>query len=132
MQALRAEVDTAVDRAEAAEARIKVLEQELLQKEQENSSLTHKVSLLETDLDKSEGKVADLKTAQANGELDKTTNDSLVRKIQLLEEELDAAEKNVKETVEKYVPHLPPDRTNTKRDILSFKAETSGREGRAL
>ena len=109
MQALRAEVDTAVDRAEAAEAKIKVLEQELLQKEQENSSLTHKVSLLETELDKSEGKVADLKTAQANGELDKTTNDSLVRKIQLLEEELDAAEKNVKETVEKYVPHRHPD-----------------------
>jgi hypothetical protein len=48
--------------------------------------------------------LADKKVALAEAETVKATNDSLVRKIALLEEELDAAEKNLKETVEKYVP----------------------------
>jgi len=101
MSQLRMEADNAVTRAEEAEAKNKKYEQALLEKDQEITSLSHRLGLLESDLDKAEEKVKDYKTAQADGENSKMTNEGLIRKIQLLEEELDAAEKNVKETVEK-------------------------------
>jgi tropomyosin, fungi type len=103
MNQLRLEADNAVNRAEDAEAKNKKYEQLLLEKDQEITSLQHKLSILDTDLEKAEAKLADSKAAQEEGEHSKTTNEGLVRKIQLLEEELDAAEKNVKETVEKCV-----------------------------
>ena len=86
---------------------MKKLEQELLSKEQENTSLQHKVDMLEANLDKSEAMVMELKGAGEEGDSAKANNESLTRKVQLLEEELDVAEKNVKETVEKYVAQLP-------------------------
>jgi predicted nucleic acid-binding Zn-ribbon protein len=106
MASLRAESDSAVERAEQAEAKNKKLEQLLLEKEQEITSLQHKLSLAETSLDKSEQQVADLKKSQAAGQNDAVTAEGLQRKVQLLEEELDNAEKNVKETMEKLVPDL--------------------------
>ena len=132
MSALRTEADAAVDRAEAAEAKIKKLEQELLGKEQDVTSLTHKLDVLEGQLADAEGKLGVAKSAQQEGELSKATSDELRRKIQLLEDELDAAEKNAKETVEKYVPHRHPDRPILSVMHLRFQAETSGREGGAL
>ena len=118
--------------AEEAEAKNKKLEQLLLEKEQEISSLNHKLSVMDADLEKAEGKLTEAKAAQLEGESSKSVNEGLQRKIQLLEEELDAAEKNVKETVEKYVPHRHPDRPILSVMHLRFQAETSGREGGAL
>ncbi|KAG8903554.1 tropomyosin [Tulasnella sp. 417] len=103
LAALRTEADNAVDRAEAAEAKNKKYEQELLVKDQEIASLTHKLGVMEGDLDKAETKLADLKKADADGEAGRSTNDALSRKVALLEEELDTAEKTTKETVDKYV-----------------------------
>ena len=65
MQSLRAEADAAVARAEEAEAKNKKYEQLLLEKEQEITSLQHKVSVLDADLEKAEAKLADLKAARA-------------------------------------------------------------------
>ncbi|KAK0489105.1 tropomyosin [Armillaria novae-zelandiae] len=101
MNNLRIEADNAVTRAEEAEAKNKKYEQALLEKDQEITSLQHKLALLDADLEKAEGKVQEYKLAQEEGEHSKSTNDSLQRKVQLLEEELDVAEKNVKDTVEK-------------------------------
>jgi len=103
MNALRAEADAAVARAEDAEAKNKKYEQDLLEKDQNITSLNHKISVLDGELERAEAKLKELKDAQADGEHSKTTNDGLARKIVLLEEELDAAEKNVKETTEKCV-----------------------------
>ena len=103
LQSLRAEADNAVARAEEAEAKNKKYEQTLLEKEQEITSLQHKISVLDADLEKAEGKLTDLKSAQEDGEQSKTANEGLQRKIQLLEEELDAADKNLKEAMDKYV-----------------------------
>lgn len=101
LSSLRAEADHAVTRAEDAEAKNKKFELELLQKDQEIASLTHKLGVLEEDLDKAEHTVAELKQSTAEGEAGRSTNEKLTRKIQLLEEELDTSEKNVKETVER-------------------------------
>jgi len=101
LASLRTEANNAIDRAEQAEAKNKLLDQVLLEKDQEITSLNHRLGVLETDLEKAEAKVADYKTAREEGETSKQTNENLLRKIQLLEDELDAAEKNVKETVEK-------------------------------
>jgi tropomyosin len=100
---LRAEADAAAERAEAAEAKNKKYEQLLLEREQENASLAHKLSVLEGDLEKAENKNAELKKSSGDVDSSRATADGLQRKIQLLEEELDAAEKNVKDTVEKSV-----------------------------
>lgn len=103
LQNLRAEADNAIVRADEAEAQNKKYEQLLLEKDQEITSLQHKLGVLDGELEKAEGKVTEYKSVQEEGEHSKTTNEALIRKIQLLEEELDAAEKNVKETVEKCV-----------------------------
>jgi len=97
----RAGHDAAVDRAELAEAKNKKYEQLLLEKDQEITSLAHKLSILDADLEKAEAKINESKAAQEEGEHSKSSNEALTRKVQLLEEELDAAEKNVKETMEK-------------------------------
>ena len=101
LSALRGEADAAVERAEAAEAKCKKLELELLAKEQEITSLQHKNTILETDLEKYEGELSVAKKANEAGGNTQVTMENLTRKCQLLEDELDAAEKNVKETVEK-------------------------------
>ncbi|KAE9399925.1 actin filament-coating protein tropomyosin [Gymnopus androsaceus JB14] len=87
---LRLEADAAIERAEASEAKNKKLEQALLEKEQEITSLTHRLAVADEQLEKNVDNVGS-----------KTTSEGLQRKIQLLEEELDAAEKNAKDTVEK-------------------------------
>jgi tropomyosin len=108
LAALRTEADVAIDRAEAAEAKNKKYEQELLQKDQEITSLNHRLTLLDSELGDSEAKAVKYKADLDEAERGKATNESLTRKIELLEEELDAAEKNVKETVEKCVPFSVP------------------------
>ena len=92
-----------MDRAEAAEAKNKAYEQQILEKDAEIKSLQHNLSILDANLEKAEAKLSESKAAQEEGEHSKTTNEGLIRKVQLLEEELDAAEKNVKETMEKSV-----------------------------
>jgi tropomyosin, fungi type len=101
MTILRAEADAAVERAEQAEARNKAFEQEILKKDQEISSLTHRLGLAETNVETLEQKLAQLKSKSDEEGVGRSANDNLVRKVQLLEEELDTAEKNAKETVEK-------------------------------
>lgn len=101
LNALRVEADTAIARAEEAETKNKKFDQILLEKDQEITSLQHKLNVAEGQLETNESKLSELKNAQQDGEATRQTSDSLVRKVQLLEEELDAAEKNVKETVEK-------------------------------
>jgi len=80
---------------------VKKLEQELLSKEQDNASLTHKLSIAEADLDKAEAKLSEAKHASEEGEQNKSANQELLRKVALLEDELDAAEKNLKDCNEK-------------------------------
>lgn len=104
LAALRAEADTAVERAEAAEAKNKQLEQLLLGKDQEITSLNHRLNVIDSTLHESEENLAKTKSALEEAEHGKATNESLTRKIELLEDELDTAEKNLKETVEKCVP----------------------------
>ncbi len=77
--------------------------QAILEKDQELSSLQHKLQLAEAELEKSEAKVKELKAASEEGETHRTTGENLARKVQLLEEELDKAEKDLKDTTEKWV-----------------------------
>ncbi|CAO1631346.1 unnamed protein product [Parajaminaea phylloscopi] len=101
LNSLRQEADAALERAEDAEAKNKRLEHELLQKEQEIASLSHKNDLLEQNLDKADAKLTEHKSAAEAHAGSQDTADTLQRKIALLEEELDNAEKNLRETTEK-------------------------------
>jgi len=101
LNSLRTEADASIARAEDAESKNKKYEQEILTKDQDITSLSHKVSLLEADLEKTEAKLTEAKAHHEEGETHKGANESLNRKVQLLEEELDTAEKNLKDTVEK-------------------------------
>ncbi|KAF9059714.1 tropomyosin [Rhodocollybia butyracea] len=98
---LRLEADHAIERAEAAEAKNKKLEQLLLEKEQEITSLQHKLNVVEADMEKADGELDKMKRQNMEQIGSQTTSEGLQRKVQLLEEELDAAEKNAKDTVEK-------------------------------
>jgi tropomyosin, fungi type len=103
MASLRAEADNAIVRAEEAEAKNKKLEQLLLEKDQEITSLNHRLGVLDGELEKAETKITEYKQSSADGESSKQTSENLTRKVQLLEDELDNAEKNNKETIEKSV-----------------------------
>lgn len=72
-----------------------------MQKDQEITSLQHKLSLMENDLEKAEGKLQDHKATKEEHDNSQVNVDGLSRKIAMLEEELDTAEKNLRETTEK-------------------------------
>lgn len=115
MNQLRLEADEAAAKVEDLQSKIKVLEQENLQKEQEITSLSHKNSVLESEVDKLETQVKELKSAAEDGAQTGTQNETLTRRLQLLEEEAEEADKTLRETNEKYVRieihPLPDDET---------------------
>jgi tropomyosin len=101
MNILRQQADESQIMVEELKARIKILEQENLTKEQEISSLSHRNSLLEEEVDKLEKELANAKSAADNGAAHSSELDALQRKVQLLEDEAEEADKNLRETNEK-------------------------------
>jgi tropomyosin len=103
MSALRLETDNANAKVEELQAKVKVLEQENLSKEQEITSLQHKNNLLEAQVEKLEEDVKAHKTKSEESGNALTHNETLQRRLQLLEEEAEEADKNLRETNDKYV-----------------------------
>lgn len=101
MNTLRIEADEAAAKAEELQQKVKALEQDNLQKEQEITSLTHKNGLLEAEVDKLETAIKDHKAAAETGTQHGTENEALQRRLQLLEEEAEEADKNLRETNDK-------------------------------
>ncbi|KAI5848672.1 tropomyosin [Morchella snyderi] len=101
MNTLRLETEQAQQKNEELAARVKVLEQENLTKEQEIASLTHRNSLLDGEVEKLEKQLSEAKSAADTGAAHGSEVDSLSRKVQLLEEEAEEADKNLRETNEK-------------------------------
>lgn len=110
MNALRIEADEATAKVEELSADKKRLEQENLAKEQEITSLTHKNQLLESEVEKLETSLKDVKAMADESTQAGTHNESLTRRVQLLEEEAEEADKNLRETNEKYVSFITPNR----------------------
>lgn len=79
------EANNAVTRAEEAEEKLKKYDQVVLEKDQEITSMTHEVTVLEAELDKVDAWVAASKAAQEDGESSKIVNENLGRKVALLE-----------------------------------------------
>ena len=107
MDALRVEADESAAKAEDLQTKVKTLEQENLQKEQEITSLQHKQRMLEQENEKLEDMHGKAKKEADASAQHGTQNESLQRKVQLLEEEAEENDKNLRETNEKYAPHLP-------------------------
>ncbi|KAF9948021.1 hypothetical protein BGZ65_008360 [Modicella reniformis] len=101
LASVRAEVDTAVARAEAAEAKIKILNDEHTQKDHEITSQRNKLARADEDLARAEDRVAETRINMDGGETPKNVGDVLMRKVSLLESELDNAERNLRDTVDK-------------------------------
>jgi hypothetical protein len=79
------EADNTVTRAEEAEEKLKKYDQVGLEKDQEITAMTHKVTVLDAELDKVDAQVAASKAAQEDGESSKIVNENLGRKVALLE-----------------------------------------------
>lgn len=101
MNSLRIEADEATAKVQELQDKVKALEQENLQKEQEITSLTHKNSLLESEVEKLEGGIKEAKAVAEEGSQHGTQNETLQRRLQLLEEEAEEADKNLRETNDK-------------------------------
>lgn len=106
MNQLVIKADEATAEAEEAKTRVKTLEQENLQKEQEITSLQHKNGLLEAEVEKLEAQIKDAKAAGEEGAQHGTQNEALQRRLQLLEDEAEEADKNLRETNDKYAAPL--------------------------
>lgn len=101
MNTLRIEADEATAKVQELQEKVKILEQENLQKEQEITSLTHKNNLLETEVEKLESGIKEAKAVAEEGSQHGTQNETLQRRLQLLEEEAEEADKNLRETNDK-------------------------------
>ena len=101
MNQLRVEVEESTATAEELKAKVKTLEQDNLQKEQEITSLQHKNGLLESEVEKLETEIKNHKGAAEEGHQHGTQNEALQRRLQLLEEEAEEADKNLRETNDK-------------------------------
>jgi tropomyosin len=101
MNALRIEADDSAAKAEEYKARVKTLESETTQKEQEITSLTHKNQVLESEVEKLEGQVKTYKDEAGAGAAAGTQAESLTRKIQVLEEEAEESDRTIRELNEK-------------------------------
>jgi len=101
MNSLRLEADEATAKVEELQAKVKVLEQENLAKEQEITSLSHKNGLLESEVEKLDNSVRDLKGIAYKNTEHSTQNETLQRRLQLLEDEAEEADKALRETNEK-------------------------------
>lgn len=106
MNTLRIEADENAAKAEESKKRVKELEQDNLQKEQEITSLTHRNQLLETEVEKLETSIKEVKAAAGESSQHSQQNEALTRRLQLLEEEAESADKTLRETNEKYTSRL--------------------------
>lgn len=102
MNSLRLEADENASKAEELKTKVKELEQDNLQKEQEITSLTHRNQLLESEVEKLDTSVKDLKKEADGSASHSAQNESLTRRLQVLEEENENADKTLRETNEKY------------------------------
>ncbi|KAJ7761825.1 actin filament-coating protein tropomyosin [Mycena metata] len=93
---LRTEADTANMRADKAEAKVKTLDQTILDNGHAIKSLQVRLQQAESALEKMEHTVLDCKSAKEEAETGRATIDGLSRKITLLEGQLDRAEQTVK------------------------------------
>ncbi|KAI7879246.1 hypothetical protein K492DRAFT_131649, partial [Lichtheimia hyalospora FSU 10163] len=96
---LRAEVEAANTRADEAEAKVKKLEDEHIQKEHETSSLESRVKLLQEQLDKAE---SDFKEASENFREADLRAEQFEKKANNLQQELDNMESKHEEMCGKY------------------------------
>ena len=103
MNSLRLEADDNAAKAEEMKAKVKALEQDNLQKEQEITSLTHRNQLLESEVEKLETGIKEAKSMAGEASQHGQQNEQLTRKLQLLEEEAETADKSLRETHEKYI-----------------------------
>lgn len=101
LTALREEVNAANARADAAEGDAKRLQDELIQKDHEITSLKNKLILNEHELERAESRIKEVKVNLDEGETTKTVGEGLAKKVDLLETELDTAGRNLRETTEK-------------------------------
>ena len=101
MNSLRIEADENAAKAEELKAKVKSLEQDNLQKEQEITSLTHRNQLLEGEVEKLESSLKTAKDAAGESSQHSQQNETLTRRLQLLEEEAETSDKTLRETNEK-------------------------------
>jgi tropomyosin len=101
MNALRLEADESATRAEEYKNKLKALETENTQKEQEITSLTHKNQVLEGEVEKLEALVKTFKEEASSGAAAGTQAETLQRKIQVLEEEAEESDRTIRELNEK-------------------------------
>jgi tropomyosin len=101
MNSLRLEADEAASKVEELQSKVKVLEQDNLNKEQEITALQHRNGVLEGEVDKLETSITDFKKAAEEGSQHGTKNETLQRRLQLLEEEAEEADKTLREANEK-------------------------------
>ena len=101
MESLREEADASQAQADELKAKVKILEQENLAKEQEITSLTHKNQLLEAEVEKLDTSLKETKAALEVSGQQGTQNESLQRRLQILDQEAEESDRNLRETNEK-------------------------------
>lgn len=104
MNALRLEADESAQKAEELKAKVKALEAETMQKEQEITSLSHRNQVLESEVEKLEALVKTFKEEAGAGAAAGSQAETMQRKIQVLEEEAEESDRTIRELNEKWVP----------------------------
>ena len=106
MNSLRLEADDNAKQAEEYREKLKATQQQVLDLENQNKSLTHRNGLLQAEVDKLEQGVKEAKDLSDKSAQHGQQNEALTRRLQLLEEEAESADKTLRETNDKFVEHL--------------------------
>lgn len=103
METLRRNADEASARAEELQSKVKALEQENLNKDDDIRSLQNQNQMLADENAKLVANLKEAKTTADESAQQGTQIETLQRRIQLLEDEAEEADKNLRETNDKYV-----------------------------
>ena len=101
MQALRLEADESAKEAEELKAKVKTLEQENLAKEQEITSLSHRLQVYETENEQLTDSLKKAKSEADESVAHGTQNEALTRRLQVLEDEAEEGDRKIRELNEK-------------------------------
>lgn len=128
---MRVENEAQAAELESYKAKVKTLEQDILSKDQQITSLTHRNGVLEGNVESLDQKVKDHKQTADDLGVHGTQNEALQRKLQLLEEEAETADRHLREANEKYERGLHQV-LNRQTDQCVLQIASNRRKGRPL
>ncbi|PVV01274.1 hypothetical protein BB560_004313 [Smittium megazygosporum] len=129
INSIRLEAEAASARADAAEAALKQLNDQQVEREQEIISLQNRIAMLEEEIERKDERIVEIKQLADDHETSKSAGDVLTKRIDMLEEKLETSESELQQTKEK-LRNLDVKSENLERTVAQMEADKAAQEAR--